>query len=73
MCTGDKNGSIDPRVNGGVIPYNYEWTSTNGFTSTLGAITNLDGGIYTIELTDENDCIYTSSKEINEPEAIVLK
>jgi gliding motility-associated-like protein len=72
LCTGDKNGSIDPQVIGGVMPYNYKWTATNGFTSTLGAITNLDGGIYTIELTDENDCIYTSSKEINEPEEIVL-
>tara|TARA_R110001583_G_scaffold25760_12_gene93188 strand:+ start:4811 stop:14242 length:9432 start_codon:yes stop_codon:yes gene_type:complete len=72
LCSGDKNGSIDPQVKGGVMPYNYEWTATNGFTSTLGAITNLDGGTYTIEVTDGNDCVYPSSIEITEPEELVL-
>ncbi len=72
-CSGDKSGSIDPQVKGGIPPYNYQWTATNGFTSTLGAITNLDGGIYTIEVTDGNDCVYPSTIEITEPEAIDIK
>ena len=73
LCTGDKNGSIDPQVIGGIAPYNYSWTATNGFTSTLSTLSNLDGGTYTIEVTDGNDCVYLSSIDIAEPEEIALK
>ncbi|MRT91821.1 gliding motility-associated C-terminal domain-containing protein [Ancylomarina sp. 16SWW S1-10-2] len=71
-CYGDKNGSINPQVEGGIAPFNYSWTATNGFTSTLGEITGLDGGMYTIDITDGNNCLYTENIEITEPEAISI-
>ena len=72
ICNGDNNGSINPQVGGGVPPYKYNWTGPTNFTSTLGTITDLDGGTYSIELTDENDCIYRDTIKITEPEAIEI-
>ena len=53
------DGSIDVTVNGGVAPYTYNWTSSNGIniSSAQSNITSLDTGIY-YEYTDNNGCSY---------------
>ncbi|RXQ97626.1 T9SS type B sorting domain-containing protein [Ancylomarina salipaludis] len=72
LCAGDKNGSIDPQIKGGVAPYNVNWTGSNGFNSTDAIITDLEGATYTIEVTDANNCVYTTPFELLEPEEIIL-
>ncbi|WP_372645593.1 SprB repeat-containing protein, partial [Ancylomarina sp.] len=72
LCSGDKNGSIDPQVIGGIIPYTYNWTSDKGFSSNNPVLTDVEGANYTIEITDANNCVYSDIYELVEPEAIVL-
>jgi gliding motility-associated-like protein len=51
-CFGGSNGNIDLTVNGGTVPYSYEW---NNGASTQD-ISNLAAGTYTVSVTDANGC-----------------
>lgn len=53
-------GSIDLVVTGGETPYTYSWS--NG--STNEDISELDLGVYTVTVTDANNCEETTSVEI---------
>ena len=72
LCAEDKSGSIDPQAKGGIAPYTYKWSATNDFKSTLPAITGLNGGVYTVEVSDANNCLYPASFDLIEPEKITL-
>ena len=72
LCAGDDSGSIDPQVSGGVIPYNYKWTGSNGYSSGDPIISNLEGAEYSIEITDANNCKYSSLFDLYEPEEIII-
>ena len=55
-CFGGEDGAISVNVNGGgTPPYSYNWV-TNGGASTNN-IFNLPKGVYTLELTDSNNCV----------------
>ena len=51
-CFGDSNGALSASVSGGSPPYNYIW-STGAPTS---SISGLSAGVYTVTVTDNNDC-----------------
>ena len=51
-CT-SSNGSIDIAMQGGVAPYNYSWSPNVSSTSSAK---NLPSGIYTVTVTDNNQC-----------------
>jgi len=76
-CFGESTGSIFITVTGGRpfglgSGYTYEWTSTNGFTSSLKDITNLTAGTYFVTAYDGNLCAgFAGPIEINEPTPIV--
>ncbi|PZR32665.1 MAG: hypothetical protein DI538_19165, partial [Azospira oryzae] len=55
------NGSINiTSVNGGTGSYFYSWTGPGGFTSSAQNISNLQGGTYTVVITDQNaNCSFT--------------
>ncbi len=55
---GSGNGAINISVNGGQIPYSYQWS--NGPMSE--DITGLDQGSYKVTITDANDCIFVSDE-----------
>jgi PKD repeat protein len=57
---GENNGSISLNITGGVNPYDILW-STN---ETTESIENLPAGIYTVEVTDANNCSWTGSFEV---------
>ncbi|WP_109299177.1 SprB repeat-containing protein [Aquimarina sp. AU474] len=64
---GDNTGAINLTVSGGSRPYNYQWS--NG--STTEDISGLRAGFYTLVVTDNNDCVFTSPRyEVTEPDAL---
>jgi hypothetical protein len=52
-CEGDSNGVITTSVNGGVLPYSYNWSNS---TITSGQ-TNVAEGNYYLTVTDSNSCV----------------
>ncbi len=65
-CAGGHDGSVSITVNGGVFPYSYLWSNTD----TTQNINGLNGGTYTVTVTDANGCKITASFTINEPTAL---
>ncbi|NMD01584.1 MAG: T9SS type B sorting domain-containing protein, partial [Bacteroidales bacterium] len=53
-CSNSSDGSIQLFITGGTPPYQYHWSHDNNLTSSQAS--NLQGGIYTITVTDGNGC-----------------
>lgn len=67
-CTGEKDGSVHSTVSGGVLPYSYRW-NTGAVTPDL---TGVNGGMYTLHVTDANGCILSGSATVTAPNALYL-
>ncbi|MFT4664171.1 MAG: hypothetical protein ACI8YQ_001850 [Polaribacter sp.] len=67
-CFGDTNGSLNLSVNGGLEPYNYNWSNQQSGDS----LQNLPGGIVAVTITDQANCQHYDSISIFEPAAISL-
>jgi len=54
-------GAIDISVNGGLAPYSFQWQKdgTNLPGGTTEDLTGLGAGIYTVQITDANDCTFS--------------
>jgi hypothetical protein len=63
LCFGSNTGKINVNINGGTIPYKYQWN--NG--STTKDLDNLTSGVYTVLVTDANNCSISKSIEIKAP------
>jgi len=50
---------------------NYQWTSTNGFSSTAAVVDLTDDGIYTLAITNSNGCIATDSITISTTNQVI--
>ncbi|PHI19841.1 hypothetical protein CEQ90_10635 [Lewinellaceae bacterium SD302] len=61
-CGGDEDGAIDITVTGGTGDYTYEW-SNEAETEDLEG---LDGGEYTVTVTDENGCTAEATYNVDE-------
>ena len=66
-CCGDKSGAIFISVDGGIEPYQYEWS--NG--ETTQDIDNLILGIYTVSVKDANNCEVSSLDDMTLYEQVV--
>ncbi len=56
---GQQVGSIDITVEGGTGPFLYEWTDENAnVIANTEDVTGLGEGIYRVQITDANGCIY---------------
>ncbi|OWY22766.1 hypothetical protein C7N43_02425, partial [Sphingobacteriales bacterium UPWRP_1] len=64
---GNANGEIDVTVSGGTLPYTYNWS--NG--ATTEDITGLTPGIYSVTITDANNCETELTAAIEEAEIAV--
>ncbi len=67
LCNGDSNGDINTVVTGGTPPYSFAWTNGAGIAQNPS---NLTANIYTVVITDANNCNLTLSTEITEPSAL---
>lgn len=78
LCFGESSGALDLTVSGGVGPtfnegtgtypdtldYFYSWSGPNSFNASTQDISGLEGGIYTITVTDNNDCVFVETYEV---------
>ncbi len=65
-CNGGSNGAIDLTVSGGLPPYIYSWN--DGQTSE--DLNNIISGVYTVLITDANQCQAIKTITIGEPVAL---
>ena len=71
-CYGGSDGSIDVSIGGGVAPYTYSWTTSNGsgLDSSEEDQSGLTSGSYDLSVTDENICSIVEEITIYEPDPI---
>ena len=70
VCFGESNGSASVTVNGGTPNYQYYWSnSQHSFTD---YIMNVPAGVYTVVVTDANNCQEVHSIEINQPDLLMV-
>ena len=68
---GASNGSISLTINGGTGPFTFLWNDANA--STTQNLENVPAGIYTVIITDSNDCEDTQTFTIEEgPSDVVI-
>ena len=68
LCNGAATGAIHVEVFDGTPPYTFKWN--NG--ATTQNLEDVIAGIYRLEITDENGCVFTIQEEIKEPPALLL-
>ncbi|MBK8192264.1 MAG: SprB repeat-containing protein [Lewinellaceae bacterium] len=68
LCNGASTGAINLTVTGGTNPITFLWSSGHSTED----ISNISGGVYTVTVTDANNCIAITSATVTEPTAIVL-
>jgi len=71
-CGAFNDGAINITVTGGVPTYTYSWVGPNSFTSSLEDISSLEGGTYTLTITDAGTCIKTLSIQVDQPGTLAL-
>ncbi len=68
-CFNENNGSIDISVEGGTLPYNYNWNNSE----ITEDIFNLTADNYNVSVTDSNGCIITYSTTITQPDSLMIQ
>lgn len=64
-CFGDCNGSAQVVINGGTPGYNISWDDPG--TQSTNVASGLCDGLYTVTVTDQNNCVETDNVTITEP------
>jgi len=67
-CYGGSDGAIDLSVSGGNVPYTYRWNDAH----TTQDRSKLSGGLYTVTVTDANNCTATTSALVQAPAQTVV-
>jgi len=67
-CYGSSDGSVMATIVGGILPYNYIWSS-GGTTSMEDS---LSAGTYSLIVTDSNNCVTTLNSTLTEPTALQI-
>jgi gliding motility-associated-like protein len=62
------DGEISSTVDGGTMPYTYNWNTGQ----TIPDITELSAGIYTLTITDSQNCISMGTIVLTEPEGLTI-
>ncbi len=66
LCNGESNGTATVTVDGGTVPYQYNWS--NGESDT--EITGLTIGNYSVTVSDSNGCSTTLETTIDQPNTL---
>jgi gliding motility-associated-like protein len=71
QCNGDPTGKIDAIVlSGGMYPYTYTWVGPNNFTANQYIISDLYAGLYTLTVSDANNCDVEFQITLSQPTAV---
>ncbi len=62
----ENGGAAFTQVSGGVEPYTYSWTGPNGFQNNSSYLSGLNPGTYTLNISDQNNCILENNQIIIE-------
>ncbi len=68
LCNGGTDGSITSTTTGGTPTYTYLWNDGVNTPDRLG----VPVGIYTLSVTDQNQCMVTASATINQPVVLTV-
>ncbi|GAB4453976.1 MAG: hypothetical protein OHK0036_17290 [Bacteroidia bacterium] len=68
-CNGSANGSATINVSGGTPSYNYTWQPSGGNSNIA---TGLSAGIYTVNISDVNNCSTSTTVNITQPSALTV-
>ncbi len=72
-CNGAANGEINLTVEGGTSPYTYRWSNRDGGPGqTTEDLTGLVAGVYSVTVTDRNNCREITSINVQEPVLMTL-
>ena len=71
-CFGDQLGSVSVNASGGTGLLQFNWSDSDGFSSTNQDIFNLAAGTYHLNITDENNCSLDTIFKINQPDSLVI-
>ena len=72
-CFNYDDGYIQLDVTGGVKPYTYVWSTTNGFSSSDEDIQNLAPNDYTITITDNEGNAYSNMYRVTQPDTLLVR
>ena len=67
-CPGGSDGLISLNVNGGTIPYQYQWSTGNDSSR----LVNIPAGYYTIKISDANECVLLDTIAVNQPDEVTV-
>ena len=67
QCSGDANGFVSLKVQGGQAPYNYIWN--NG--ATTSSLKDIKAGEYQAKVTDKNGCVTNITAMVNQPPVLI--
>lgn len=69
-CAGATDGSADLNISGGTPPYEVQWSSAQGFSSTSEDLQDIAAGVYDVTVTDANGCVTQTTISLISPPAI---
>jgi gliding motility-associated-like protein len=71
-CYGENTGTITVLPIGGVGNFNYSWSGPNNFNGNTATIQNLYAGVYSITLSDGNNCQLNKMTSVLQPNAMLV-
>ncbi|MEO8069294.1 MAG: choice-of-anchor L domain-containing protein [Flavobacteriales bacterium] len=71
-CNGVSDGFIDLSVMGGTAPYLFDWRGPDSTIFSTEDISGLVAGTYELVVTDTNQCSFTTSIILTEPDSALL-
>ena len=73
-ANGTPDGTITTQVTGGLAPYLYQWTTTNGsgLDQSVASQTGLEGGTYVVTVTDANGLTESQTFTLRMPRIISI-
>ena len=66
-CFGDSTGNVLAEISGGTVPYQWNWDFP--IADTILFIDSLPIGDYVLNVIDSNNCVYTETATITQPDA----
>ena len=72
-CYGTYSGNVAFNISGGTSPYSINFNDQVYNFSDSILIEELQAGVYSYTLSDDNDCQYSSSSIVNQPDSLIIE